>query len=156
MRRFAANTSVPIEKTKGEIESVLTKYGAREYASGWDQEKAQIYFSLNGKRIKFTLRIPHIDDQEIALNRYGNKNSDKKIHSKYNQVKRQKWRALLLNIKAKLEAVDSGITSFEEEFLPHFVVPDSHGKTVGQILIPQINQSYREGKALPPLLESRA
>ena len=52
-------------------------------------------------------------------------------------------------IKAKLEAVESGISIFEEEFLAHLVLPD--GKTVGQFMLPQVEAAYETGK-MPKLL----
>lgn len=58
-------------------------------------------------------------------------------------------RSLCLCVKAKLEAVESGISSFESEFLAHFVVPG--GKTFGEIAIPQLEEARISGK-LPQLL----
>ena len=51
---------------------------------------------------------------------------------------RQRWRALALCIKAKLEAVECGITSFEEEFLAHVVMPN--GQTFGKLALAQIER----------------
>jgi hypothetical protein len=70
------------------------------------------------------------------------------------QAIRQRWRALLLVIKAKLEAVQGGITEFDAEFLPHIVLPD--GQTVGDWIIPQVNTAYELGEmpqALPMLTD---
>lgn len=64
------------------------------------------------------------------------------------QEKRRKWRALSLAIKAKLESVRSGIATFEEEFLPHIVMPD--GRRVIEWVAPQIEAAYQTGKM--PLL----
>ena len=47
-------------------------------------------------------------------------------------------------VKAKLEAVDSGITSFEHEFMAHIVMPD--GKTVSDHALPMIAAAYQSGK----------
>ena len=61
------------------------------------------------------------------------------------------WRALRLVIQAKLEAVEAEITTFEEEFLAHIVLPD--GQTVAQHVQPRVESMYREGKMqalLPP------
>jgi hypothetical protein len=55
----------------------------------------------------------------------------------------------LLLIKAKLEAVTSGITSIDEEFMPNICLPD--GRTVGEFIQPQIEESYRTGQ-MPPML----
>ena len=61
----------------------------------------------------------------------------------YEQAVRQRWRALALVVKAKLEAIEAGITTFEEEFLAYIMLPD--GQTVGQWIKPQVDDAYRLG-----------
>ena len=56
---------------------------------------------------------------------------------------------MALIIKAKLEATETGITSFEEEFLAYMVLPDN--STVGGVLLPQLERTYETGD-MPPLL----
>ncbi|MCI0440386.1 MAG: hypothetical protein L0177_14825 [Chloroflexi bacterium] len=67
----------------------------------------------------------------------------------HDQAVRSAWRSLLICIKAKLEAVETGITSFEDEFLAHFVLPDR--STVGDWLKPQLDRAYELG-AMPDML----
>ena len=67
----------------------------------------------------------------------------------YEQAVRQRWRALALVVKAKLEAVEAGISIFEREFFSDIVLPD--GRTVGEYVLPQVEESYRSG-LMPPLL----
>lgn len=43
-------------------------------------------------------------------------------------------------MKAKLEATETGITSSEQEFLAHIVLPND--TTVGEYLLPQIEEAY--------------
>ena len=50
--------------------------------------------------------------------------------SAWEQACRQRWRALLLIIRAKLEAAEAGISTLETEFLANIVLPD--GRTAGQ------------------------
>jgi hypothetical protein len=69
--------------------------------------------------------------------------------SAWEQAGRQKWRALVLVIKAKLEAVEAGIVTFEEEFLAHIMLPD--GRTVGEWTRPQLEAVYSDG-SMPALL----
>ena len=52
-------------------------------------------------------------------------------------------------IKAKLEAVESEITCFDDEFMAHIVLPN--GDTVSQWLVPQISSAYANGE-MPKLL----
>lgn len=55
------------------------------------------------------------------------------------------------SIVAKLEAVEAGITEFEDEFLAHIVLPS--GNTVGNWVRPQIAKSYATGE-MPLMLPS--
>ena len=67
----------------------------------------------------------------------------------YEQSVRQKWRALAASIKAKFAAVEAGISVFEREFFYDTVLPN--GQTVGEYMLPQIEEAYRIGN-MPPLL----
>ena len=67
----------------------------------------------------------------------------------YEQAERQAWRALLLVIKAKLEAVEADITSIEQEFLPNMVLPDN--TTVGENMLPRLREIVASGH-LPLML----
>ena len=65
------------------------------------------------------------------------------------QACRSRWRALALAVKAKLEAVAIGITTFEDEFMAHIVMPD--GLTVGEHVRPRIASAYESGQVTPLL-----
>ena len=67
----------------------------------------------------------------------------------YEQAVRQRWRALALVIKAKLEAVEAGISEFEDEFLAHVMLPG--GQTVGEWMRPQVAEAYLT-RQMPPML----
>lgn len=151
---YAKNTGVSVEKSKVEIERTLVRYGAEQFVSGWAKDKAMIAFQMSGKQIKFLLPLPNPGDEEFKYThaRKYSRTNDGRLKA-WEQACRQRWRALALCIKAKLEAVECGITTFEEEFLPHFVVPGSHGQTVGDLMIPQLEQSYLSGSPLPALIE---
>jgi len=94
---------------------------------GFTARKAMIGFALNDRAIRFELELPEGNDQAI----------------------RQRWRALLLAIKSKLESVDCGIETFEEAFLAHIVMPGT-GETMGAHLIPQLEHLTKK-KGVPQL-----
>lgn len=150
MSQYAANTSVSSEKSRGEIERTLTKYGANSFMYGWQESSALIGFRLNGKMIQFHLEMPDKNADEFKLTPSGRRSRDSAAQLKaWEQATRQRWRALALVIKAKLEAVESGITTVEEEFLAHILLPN--GQTAGSVLLPQIEESYKTGN-MPALL----
>jgi hypothetical protein len=155
MSRFAANTDVSSEKSRSEIERTLTRYGATAFMYGWEGEAAAVAFHANGRRIRFRLPLPNKADKRFTHTSRGPRPKDV-AEKAWEQACRQAWRALALVIKAKLEAVESGISEFEEEFLANIVLPD--GSTVGQWARPQIAIAYRSGdmpKMLPDYSATR-
>lgn len=148
MSRYASETTVSPEKSRAEIERTLTRYGASSFMYGWDQQRAAIMFEMNGRRLKFMLPLPDRDDfKRTEVKRQ--MRSPEAQQAAYDKAVRQRWRALALVIKAKLEAVEAGIAEFEEEFLAHIVLPS--GQTVGEFVIPQVQLAYENG-LMPALL----
>ena len=148
--RYAENTSVPVEKSKAEIERLLSRYGADQFMSGWDHEKAFIAFRMDGLQVKFIIPLPDKKSKEFIQTPGGRRQRDQPGQmAAWEQACRQRWRALALVIKAKLEAVETGITEFEDEFLAHIMLPN--GKTAGEHLKPQIEIAYKTGK-MPVLI----
>lgn len=153
MGKYAATTEVPQEKSRSEIESTLRRYGADAFSYGWEDTRAVIAFRAEGRHVKFEIAMPDRNDRDFThwADRYGNlkPRTAAAAEKEWEQATRQRWRALALVVKAKLEAVDSGISEFEEEFLANIVLPD--GSTVGNKIRPHIEAAYRSGK-MPTLL----
>ncbi len=148
MSTYAQNTSVPVEKSKMEIERLLQRYGASKFASYWDDECATILFEAHKRRIKFMLPLPSKEEYKKTPEGRTRHNEDA-IHAAWEQGCRSRWRALCLIVKAKLEAVQSGVSTFESEFGWNTVMPN--GKTVGETVHPAIEAAYTNGK-MPPML----
>lgn len=148
MSQYAATTSVSVEASRSEIERTLTRYGAESFMYGWDQQAAIVQFVAEERRIKFVLRLPDKDEPRFTRHSRGLRTPEAAL-KEWEQACRQRWRALALCIKAKLEAVESGISTFEDEFLAHTVLPD--GSTAGEWLRPQVAEAYRTG-AMPAML----
>lgn len=146
---YAETTTVSSEKSRTEIERTLSRYGASSFMYGWNSDSAQIAFDMHGRRIRFRLPLPNKADQAFTHTPTGKPRVAKSVEDAYEQSVRQRWRALALVIKAKLEAVEAGITEFDEEFLAHIQLPN--GGTVGQFMLPQIETAYATG-VMPPLL----
>jgi len=141
--RYAQNTSVSSEKSKAEIERMLTRYGATSFASGWQNDQAVIQFHMSERRIKFVLPLPSRAAKEFTHSKRGPR-SENDAYKLWEKATRQRWRALALVIKAKMEAVECGISEFESEFLSNIVMPD--GKTVAEHARPMIESAYKSGK----------
>jgi hypothetical protein len=128
---YAARTTVPVDRSKTEIEQTLTRYGADRFAYFVEPMGAVVMFEAHGRRLRFNLPLEGGKD------------------AKAERLRKQRWRALLLCIKAKLESVASGIESFEEAFLAHVVLPDN--RTVYEHTAPRIAQIANGGEMQPLL-----
>lgn len=146
---YAKDTTVSVEKSKAEIEKLVTKYRASQFVSGWSGNQAVIGFSMKERQVKFLLPLPDKKEKRFTVDTRGYSRATGVAERMWMQEVRSRWRALSLVIKAKLEAVESGITSFEEEFLAHIVLPN--GSTVGNWVGPQLQEIYAQGQ-MPHLL----
>ena len=144
MTRYATNTTVSTERTRGEIERTLQRYGATSFAYGWEGNAALIGFQMTGRRVRFILPLPDPEDRAFTHTPTGYLRTRANAAKEYEQASRARWRALALVVKAKLEAVESGITTFEDEFLAHILLPN--GQTYGEFAIPQLDAVYASGE----------
>lgn len=127
-RRYAQYSTIEVSKSQSQIQELLKKYGATAFVSGYDGAAGTqaIGFTIAGFKIRFSMAM------------------QKEVHED-----RRMWRAMLLVIKAKLEAVESDISTVEKEFLA-WVVTET-GQTVGEMLLPQLQQLTHSSK-IPKLL----
>jgi len=146
---YAAQTTVTSEKSRNEIERTLTRYGATSFAYGWQGQQAMIGFVMGGRQMRFLLPLPDPAEREFHRTPTGRTRTARQAEEAHQQAVRQKWRALALIVKAKLEAVESGIVTFEEEFAMHMILPD--GRRVAEHVMPAIEESYATGR-VPAML----
>src|SRR5574340_152036 len=147
MPKYASETTVPVERSKGEVEQILRRYGADAFMHGWDRVKAVLGFEIGGRRYRITLPMP--DREQYRLTDTGRERSASSQDAAYEQATRQRWRALALWIKAVLEAAESGIVTLEDVMQPYTVLPN--GLTAGEWLAPQIEAAYLNHR-MPPML----
>lgn len=152
-RGYAEHTTVSVEKSRAEIERLLQRYGCDDFAYRNNRQMAQVAFRMNDRMVRFDLALPDVESfRATASGR--RQRSDADTLKAWEQGCRQRWRALALVIKAKLEAVEAGITSFEVEFMAHMVVPGT-GQVFHELALPRIATAYKIGRLpLPALLGS--
>lgn len=150
MPRYAADTTVPADRSRAEIERTLERYGATAFMYGRDQRQSLIAFDIAGRRYRMALPMPDPNGREFTHTPTGLLRTANSRQAAYEQATRQRWRALALLIKAVLEAAESGITTLETALQPYVVIPGSN-QTAGDWLAPQIELAYRTGR-LPALL----
>ena len=144
---YARDTNVSVNRTREEIIATLERYGSDAFGYAKDGNHEVVFFRMDGRRVRLMVEMP--DPGAFALTPTGRERSPDTQRSEHEKACRQRWRAMLLLIKAKLEAVASGIATLEGEFLAHIYLPD--GRTVGEFMQPQIEESYRTGQ-MPSML----
>lgn len=156
MAKFAAETKVSVETSKMEIERTLTRYGADSFMSGWHENQAFIQFRIAERFVRFKMVLPDRRDPEFTeymLKSVRYLRVENVAVSIWEKACRQKWRALALVIKAKLEAVDAGISIIEDEFLAHIVTVN--GQTVAERIRDDLALEYKSGAVQPLMLSHK-
>ena len=144
---YASTTSVPSEKSRNEIERTLMRYGASQFMYVESQELAIIAFVFEGTGVQFKLPLPDKNSDDFRLSYNGTRERHPQDQEKvWEQACRQRWRALALGIKAKLEMIESGITEFRQEFLAHIIAPGEGGKTIGDMVLPALEAKSKGQK----------
>ncbi len=129
------------------INDVFSRYGAESFAYATTSGKAILAFQIHGKQIRISVSLPKIEDFRLTEN--GRVRTAGSQREAWEKATRQIWRVLLLLIKAKLEAIENGISTMDHEFMADIMLPN--GQTVGEYVMPQIRQAYITGN-MPPLL----
>lgn len=155
---YAKGTKTAVDTTEAQIKRMLQKAGADGVAIMEERTRAIVAFHLNGRSIQFRLPLPAKDDEAFLYrkaNQFGAmvKNPVNTQLNLWVQASRERWRALHLCIKAKLESVEQGIELFDDAFLAHIVLND--GDTVGDKMREEL-QAQLAGAPPRPLLGYRS
>ena len=145
MGRYASSTTVSVEKSQGELKRLLSRYGADGFMLAETRTKAGIQFVIDRRCVKFQLELPDREDFLHTPDR-GLERSAATVRKLWEQACRQKWRALLLFVKATLEAVDEGVVDFDQAFMP-FTVVDQSGQTFHDRYGGEFRKWLESGKA---------
>jgi hypothetical protein len=123
-------TTVPVERSQGEIRGLLAKHGADRFAFGEETDEvgvpwAVMTFSHAGMVVR--IRVPHkpIDADAVTnkARRARSKSAAEIAFDMREQEARRIWRVMAWNLKARLVSVEEGVETFAEAFLAHLVDP---------------------------------
>lgn len=140
MSSYAQNTTVSADRSLAEIKSTLMRYGADQFAMMEGRANASVAFTFVGRQVRFDLQLPDRQSRTFTLTPTGKRRTDTAAQDAYEKATRQCWRALLLVVKAKLEAVESGISTFDREFFANLVLPG--GQSVFDTVAPAVESAY--------------
>lgn len=152
MPTYAKQTEVTVASSRIELERILERYGATQFGYLAAPDHAAVAFELRHRQVRFTVPLPDRDDREFTHHSRGAR-TETAARAAWERACRQRWRALTLVVKAKLEAVESGISEFDQEFLAQIVLPG--GATVYEQLGDQLQQ-LTNGSQAPLQLTGRS
>jgi hypothetical protein len=133
---YAEQTTVSVANGRAELEATLERYGATPRRSStspaalWSRS-VWPSSTCESRSLRLKKALTNSRAQQAA----------------WEKAYQQKWRSLVLAVKAKLVSVADGIETFEEAFMAHVVMPD--GRTVAETMKPNIALAYKQGGAVP-------
>lgn len=139
---YASGTTVTVERSQQEIAATLTRYGVDTYTFGARPGLALVEFVLADMPIRLAIPLPAKPDQQKGKSVKTGRTID--LHKAWEQDVREAWRALLLFLKANLEAVDRGVIAAEQAFMAFLLTPD--GRTVGDAVLPAYREALTSGR----------
>jgi hypothetical protein len=157
---YAKGTSVSVERSKAELDTLLGKHGAAQRAIMHDEPAgfAAVVFVLRGRKYKIEVPMPTpaaVTPKAAAEPRgwsgWDEARRAQWVRLQWEQACRERWRGLVLLVKAKLEIVRMGVSTFEREFLADLMLPDGHTahQTIGAYMERLIADGYQQPLALP-------
>lgn len=154
MNKYARNTTVSVSKSRSEIEDNLQRFGADSFGYMTERregcEVAAIAFRIQGRNVRLFLSLPSREDERFWVTPGGRRRRDgDQAYKNWEQECRRMWRSLAEVIKAKLIAVDDGISTIEREFMADIMLPD--GQTVSEHISEKIGEAYSTGRMVPLL-----
>lgn len=134
---YAKKTTVKSSKSVGDIEKLLMKNKSQRFIHDFNPTNGvvKLAFTFEDTAIRMSLKLPVTLPKGL--------NPTKKDENLYEQSKRTAYRQLLLCIKAKIEAVNCGLETVEQAFLPYIMIGPN--EVMGDRVIPQIEKIKKNG-----------
>lgn len=130
------STSVPVERSQGQIRQLLAKFGVQRLAFGEERDEvgqrwAAVSFVHNTRGVRMRVPLKLVNEREVSqkYSRARTKTRDEIRDMLYEQEEKRIWRVLAWNLKARLVAVNEDVETFEEAFLAH-LLDDRTGRTI--------------------------
>jgi hypothetical protein len=160
-KQYAAGTEVPIEESRGQINVLLRDWGVSgiQWTEDFENNRVMLRFVWKHEGVpymaKLSLNLPTDDDlREQAKH----KRSGRVIEDKLENLKETRgWRehrVFYIFLKGSFEAIENGIITAEQLFLPWLVGSD--GRTVGEMIAPRLPALMKDSATalLPPAKSS--
>lgn len=158
-RRFAERTKTTPESSQAEIRRLLERFGVENVG----ESSVRGVNRLTGK----PAHVWRIEFEWEDFDHDGNRTMNRRVRFEMDhndgsaQDVRERYRSLVLHIKAQLVAVETGFLEPEHAFLMDTLVPvtDDDGNVTGvrafEVVGPMLTHAYTTGQPMVPLLPNK-
>jgi hypothetical protein len=136
-RKFAQDTDVSVGRSRGQIDQMLRDWGVDgiQWTDHFKDDRIQLQFVWNHDGNDYLARIemtlPTAEDlEDEAIDGRSGKVSEVKLKKLMDARGKREHRLLRLFLQGALEAIEAGIITAEQLFLPYLVGRD--GRTVSE------------------------
>jgi hypothetical protein len=137
---YARGTEVNVAGSQQEVGRIFMRYGIETYSFGASPGKAVVEFLLGAFPVRVEVPLP----PRPAEDKEQNPKTGRWVQTipPWEQAVKERWRALVLLLKANLEAVELGLLSVEQAFMPYLILSD--GRVLGDMVLPGIRSKLKE------------
>lgn len=152
-------TSVPATQTQGDIRDTLTKHDCKQFRFSEQinddgGSSLMVEFVKDDHLVRVAARAEGPDPEWLdeKAERARTKTRDQIAQEESAQEVRRMWRVVYWSLKTRMEAIEDGLETFVQAFLPHVVDPAT-GLTLWQRLRPHVDDGALSlgGTGLPEL-----
>jgi hypothetical protein len=148
---YAESTNVGIDRSRAEIEQMLQRHGVERFGSFTDRGRAALVFEIDGLSVRIEVVMPERNEERFrATPKRRTTRSASQAFAAWEQECRRRWRSLAAVIKAKLIAIEDGVATVEQEFLPYVIC--ANGQTVSEQMLPHLEDMRLCGRKTIPAL----
>lgn len=132
-------TTIAVDKTTGEIQSMLGKAGAKAVAVMYEDGRTTgVTFTIDTPAGLRAFSLPvDVDAMQRLLTKQ--RRSNKRVSDKREQAERVAWRVVKDWLAAQLALIDAQMATLDEVMLPYLVVGEDR----------TLRDDWREHRALP-------
>lgn len=129
---YAKGTSVPADRSMSQLRQLLLKNRADGVAIAETREGAAVQFVFERIPYKFHIHYPSGREEKIKFTPTGNERSLNQIDKEIDAEVRRLWRAMVLYVKAAIEAHENGLVDLKRSMMGNIMLPT--GQTMYQKL----------------------
>lgn len=153
-RKYAKGTDVTVRQSLAELEDLIERFAGNQpsgFGYATQGRVTTVQFEIRNRRVRLSIHLPDLETYRmVGINQHVRaQRTDAETKAAWQREVNRLWRSLVDVVKAKLVAIDDGITTFEAEFLANLVLPS--GDTIGERMAVDLETTLRTGE-LPPLM----